>query len=74
MPNIIKSIKNVLKSPTTSRKSKSTGDLSNSTAQLYTVKEKDLSKLHLAVWKGDTKKLVEVCRADKINLQDKEGR
>jgi ankyrin repeat protein len=60
-------------------KSKSTSDLNFiSQSQHYlgtiNVKEKDLSKLHLAAWRGDYDKLVRTCSVDKIDKFDKEGR
>lgn len=79
MPNFFSSIKKRFASPSSSSsaansKSKSTGDLSFGTTQAYVVKEKDLPKLHLAAWKGNVNRVTELCRPDKINLLDKEGR
>lgn len=61
---------------TSRKKSKSQGDLSYlSQSQIYAVREKDLQhKLHAASWKGDINKVIELCRPDKINVTDKEGR
>jgi hypothetical protein len=58
------------------KKSKSQGDLRFvSNSQVYLVREKDLQhKLHAAAWKGDLGKVAELCRPDKINVTDKEGR
>ena len=58
---------------TGSKKSKSAGDL-NYLTQVYTVKEKELPKLHLAAWKGEMDKVVQLCRPDKLNSLDKDGR
>lgn len=59
------------------RKSKSQGDLrfATSTSQVYAIKEKDLQhKLHSASWRGELNRVIELCRPDKINVSDKEGR
>ena len=79
MPSFFSQIKKRFSSPTSSaaassKKSASTGDLSFGSTQGYVVKEKDLPKLHLACWKGQLNKVGELCRPDKINLPDKEGR
>jgi ankyrin repeat protein len=72
MPSFLNKLK-ALASPSSNRKAKSTGDLSH-IAQLYTIKEKDLPKLHLSAWQGNLNKVIELCRPDKLNLIDKEGR
>ena len=76
MPNLFNKLVSRFSSPSPvdAKKSKSTGDLSFTSTQGYIVKEKDLSKLHLAAWKGNLNKVTELCRPDKINLIDKEGR
>ncbi len=76
MPNFLAKIRTrfTSPSPSASNKSKSTGDLSFTSTQGYAIKEKDLSKLQLAAWKGNLKKVIELSQADKINLPDKEGR
>jgi hypothetical protein len=44
-------------------------------AQVYAnVKEKELPKLHAAAWRGDLDKVTELCRPDKLNIFDKDGR
>jgi hypothetical protein len=74
MPSFLSKIK-ALASPTMKpRNAKSQNDLNDDYSRSYMVKEKDLPKLHLAAWRGDMTKVAELCRADKINLQDKEGR
>ena len=73
MPSFFKKLKGAFQSPQTSRKAKSTGDLSFA-GQQYAVKDKDLPKLHLAAWKGNLDKVTELCRPDKLNQLDKEGR
>ena len=72
MSGVIRALKSVFSSPSTSRKSKSTGDLSY--PQIYVVKEKELPKLHLAAWTGNMIKVIELCRPDKLNAPDKDGR
>ena len=90
MPNIFTKLKNRFASSSNNppSKSKSTSDLAttsssqqqqqlSSTTSLvhcYSVKEKDLPKLHFASWKGNLDKVTELCRPDKINSLDKEGR
>lgn len=58
------------------KKSKSQGDLRFvSQSQVYAIKEKDLQhKLHSASWRGELNRVIELCRPDKINVPDKEGR
>ena len=72
MSGIFKKIKGAFASPSSERKSKSTGDLSY--PPIYQVKEKDLPKLHQAAWKGNLVKVIELCRPDKLNTIDKDGR
>jgi hypothetical protein len=89
MPNIFTKLKNRFTSSSNNppSKSKSTSDLAttsssqqqqlSSTTSLvhcYSVKEKDLPKLHFASWKGNLDKVTELSRPDKINSLDKEGR
>ena len=57
-----------------SKRSKSTQSLNYGQAQCYNIKEKDLKKLHLAAWKGDLSKVKSLCKPDKLNELDKEGR
>ena len=74
MPSFFSKIKGAFSSPSPSRKgNKSQTDL-NDLPQIYHIKEKELSKLHLAAWKGDMEKVIELCRPDKINALDKDGR
>ena len=86
MPSFLNKIKGAFTSPSTQRKSQSqnqTPPLSaRSTAtvptvhipNVYSVKEKELPKLHAAAWRGDIDKVTELCRPDKINTFDKDGR
>jgi hypothetical protein len=73
MPGFFSKIKGAFASPSTARKSKSANDLSY-LSHIYVVKEKELPKLHLAAWKGDIDKTIQLCRPDKLNSLDKEGR
>jgi hypothetical protein len=52
----------------------STGSMSQPLVQVYSVKEKELPKLHAAAWRGDLDKVTELCRPDKLNTFDKDGR
>ena len=72
MSGILRALKDAFASPSSNRKSKSTGDLSY--PQIYIVKEKELPKLHAAAWKGNLVKVIELCRPDKLNTLDKNGR
>lgn len=73
MPSFLSKIKSFATPSLNSRNSKSANDLSY-TSQGYLVKEKDLSKLQLAAWKGDMDKIVEYCKPGKLDACDKEGR
>ena len=73
MPSFLSKIK-ALASPSSKRKSKSATDLNNYSSQGYVFKEKDLSKLQLAAWKGDMEKVAEYCKPGKLDAPDKEGR
>lgn len=74
MPSFFSKIRDKFSSPSPSRKAnKSQNDLSY-LANIYQIKEKELSKLHLAAWTGNKDKVIQLCRPDKINGADKEGR
>ena len=73
MPGFFSKIKGAFASPSTARKSKSTNDLTYNHLSIYVVKEKELPKLHLAAWKGDLDKTIQLCRPDKLNSIDKDG-
>jgi hypothetical protein len=78
MPSFFSKIKGAFTSPSTPRKNAapaaSSPNAQNSIPKVYAVKEKELPKLHLAVWKGDLDKVTELCRPDKLNTFDKDGR
>jgi ankyrin repeat protein len=89
MPSFFNKLKGAFTSPSSQRKSQSqtpptsARGAGGSTAsisqpiipQVYSnVKEKELPKLHAAAWRGDLDKVTELCRPDKLNIFDKDGR
>ncbi|CAF0711074.1 unnamed protein product [Brachionus calyciflorus] len=74
MPGFFSKIKGAFSSPSPSRKANKTQNDLSYLPQIYQIKEKELSKLHLAAWKGELERVVELCRPDKINAVDKDGR
>ena len=76
MPSFLSKIKSLASPSLNSKKSKSTNDLNNnnSQGQGFSFKEKDVSKLQLAAWKGEMDKVTQYNKPGKLDAPDKEGR